>query len=651
MSIQNLFVMARLTQGVIKGVQTLAAGVLLAGLVVAFEGVAVAEQSQFAVPITRTIPIRVIVGTEACNPQRVCRPPEITKRTIHRAVASGNRSFRAMGIQFTTSIEFHSMPTFVDKTNPNMNTLFSWADVREELVGVFPGAYSSAIDPNFHQTARNWLYTVTLVFGDPSEIVVFVIPSGTPTMGKPTGAHPRGASLVFYTDASFNDGNHLFEHELGHYFGLRHSWAVHLDYVPHPIRGTQITAADSWDLIYCLDGGGNPFFFSSRNDVLNNSGICASSLMSIDQAGNCKTGTWVNDSLVPGSNSLMQCNLSGWNYLSFPGKQGIFGMSPYLGNRDNLPLEFRYGINPMGYNTGSEAHPDTPGIFSPSQVEIIKSYATTSYNITEEVILYGLDAFSFEDTQTHREFLGWEDSAWKLMPGEARDIAGGSNGDMWAVGSDVGHWNEATESWDWYSYNKATFHNFRPPMFDGMHIAVAGRDDVWITMRNNRILRKMSRFNLSRKGSPLPPKFVPQPGRAIDIAGGANGAVWILGMSGTPYEWDQSTHSWIAHPGIVGSRIAVAGVDRVWVIQASDNAIYFYNNGGWRARPGTAIDIAGGADGSLWALRLRDGRPYIWDPVLWQWVVTSTTTGDSIGVSGWGTPWSVSMSEEIHALR
>ena len=66
-------------------------------------------------------------------------------------------------------------------------------------------------------------------------------------------------------------------HELGHFFGLPHTWEVG---GTHPTENRQVNWTDLWDLSYC-DGTVTPIFFN-RKDEANAANGCKSGLKPIE---------------------------------------------------------------------------------------------------------------------------------------------------------------------------------------------------------------------------------------------------------------------------------------------------------------------------------------------------------------------------------
>jgi hypothetical protein len=89
---------------------------------------------------------------------------------------------------------------------------------------------------------------------------------------------------------------------------------------------------------------------------------------------------------------------------------------------------------------------------------------------------------------------------------------------------------------------------------------------------------------------------------ARDIGAGADGSAWVIGT--TPQgpgfsvsRWDGST--WHALPG-AGLRISTSSLQTAWLVDGHHAIFEWIEPHGWTPRPGAAVDIAMGADGSVW---------------------------------------------------
>jgi hypothetical protein len=68
------------------------------------------------------------------------------------------------------------------------------------------------------------------------------------------------------------------------------------------------------------------------------------------------------------------------------------------------------------------------------------------------------------------------------------------------------------------------------------------------------------------------------PGAGRDIAVGADGSVFVVGMSDGPgggqvYRWNPSINNWNAEPGVVGSSIAAGPAGIVYVGRSADSGL------------------------------------------------------------------------------
>lgn len=87
------------------------------------------------------------------------------------------------------------------------------------------------------------------------------------------------------------------------------------------------------------------------------------------------------------------------------------------------------------------------------------------------------------------------------------------------------------------------------------------------------------------------------PGKALDIAAGRDGSIWIAGTNNQIYRYSGST--WDGRRGGTAKRIAVGPDGNPWVI-AKNNTIWRYRSDKWQKIGGLGRDIGIGADGSAW---------------------------------------------------
>jgi len=133
---------------------------------------------------------------------------------------------------------------------------------------------------------------------------------------------------------------------------------------------------------------------------------------------------------------------------------------------------------------------------------------------------------------------------WQELPGRAQDIGAGADGTIWIIGANNSpyKWNEGGYAWEQVS---------------GTATRIAGLSDGTAVVLNaeGRIFRQRGQ------------NWQELPGRADDISAGADGSIWIIGDSGSPYKWNESGYAWEQKQG-TGTQIAVSGPGVPWVLNA-----------------------------------------------------------------------------------
>jgi hypothetical protein len=193
-----------------------------------------------------------------------------------------------------------------------------------------------------------------------------------------------------------------------------------------------------------------------------------------------------------------------------------------------------------------------------------------------------------------------------LQPGSATDIGIGptNDRDIWITGTDCGsggcgiyHWNVETTHWEG-SY--------------GLAIAIdVGPQGPWVVNGQHNIFQ----WNGTA--------FTGVSGGAIDVGVGANGDVWVVGTNAAnqggnqifKYNFAHSTPE--SHIGWQGSslsqgakRIDVAPDGSAWIVDSAGNIFHSTQNtsnwnpntNAWSQVPGSASDVAVGADGSVYVV-------------------------------------------------
>lgn len=94
------------------------------------------------------------------------------------------------------------------------------------------------------------------------------------------------------------------------------------------------------------------------------------------------------------------------------------------------------------------------------------------------------------------------------------------------------------------------------------------------------------------------------PGGANDIGIGPNGATWVVARGAAwadsaVYRWNGTT--FVPEAGVNGVGITVDSVGLPWLVTA-DGSVYRRTTTAWQKLPGRGMDIAAGADGSVWLI-------------------------------------------------
>ncbi|MEM6788275.1 MAG: hypothetical protein AAF715_12220 [Myxococcota bacterium] len=485
-------------------------------------------------------------------------------------------------------------------------------------------------DPSATSGVSGWIATSATAWGDPSVLQIWIAPKYSRLYDKLDGAsvgqYPHVGSVVIMSTGITD--NYLLEHEVGHYFSLKHTFQVDQN-MPgyHPETGADIDIADRWDQIFCV-GAGAPFSFISKPSAATVSTYCNIPEVRIDRKHCYHFYDRISCEFTPG-------------YIFMTGDEEMKGISLYehLREAGDWVTAFPFTMNAMSYRTDFESFP-VPGTplparisthISESQGEIIRAFLDhgTSYPVTDPSPVALFAAMGFQDPRTQRGLLATNTWNWKSVPGSIRDIAAGSNGTVWSIRSSDGRpqrWDYEQESW---VPGPAPVSGTRTTL-DAVRIGIAGEDDVWAIDSSNNIYR------LNSAGSGTWDTIT---GKAIDVSGGRTaGSVWVLGHTGIPHFWTGS--SWTSSPGILADRIAVAEDNSPIVAEKGGGDIYRLGASSvWTAMGGSARDVGASANGQLFVIGYGSGYTFIWDPEQETWVFQSAHPADNVAVSDWGVPW------------
>ncbi len=209
---------------------------------------------------------------------------------------------------------------------------------------------------------------------------------------------------------------------------------------------------------------------------------------------------------------------------------------------------------------------------------------------------------------------------WTEIPGIATDIAVDADGNVWIVGSaQRGH---LIFRWDDGAWVKAPGSKWRS-------IASGPKKAVYAINREDKVFRWKSN------------DWKELPGAATDLAVGADGSVFIIGSEAKGhriYMWKDG--SWSDYPGSNYKSIAVDPDGNPYVV-SSDNTIHRWHDKAWQKIPGSATDVAIGADGSVFIIgtNSQDHKIYRWDDGAWTALPGSNFRQLSVGPDGkvWAT--------------
>ncbi|AEE53422.1 tectonin domain-containing protein [Haliscomenobacter hydrossis] len=217
---------------------------------------------------------------------------------------------------------------------------------------------------------------------------------------------------------------------------------------------------------------------------------------------------------------------------------------------------------------------------------------------------------------------------WVLYPGAANDLAaGGPQNDLYVTGwigrpIEVGGNTSDGLIYKWDNNIK----NWKEIGGTATRIAVDKRGLPWVVNVAGGIFQR----------NPQNTNWIQMPGRARDIGAGANGEVWIIGtnpLSGgygifrwrplrMPVGSGVDPNGWEAVDG-AAVRITVDASGNPWVVNSA-GSIFRRQNNQWIALPGSAKDIAAGANGEIYVVgtsMTNNSNIYYWNANANQWEV------------------------------
>jgi hypothetical protein len=202
---------------------------------------------------------------------------------------------------------------------------------------------------------------------------------------------------------------------------------------------------------------------------------------------------------------------------------------------------------------------------------------------------------------------------YRQLPGGATDIGAGADGSVWIIGTSA-----TSGGFNIFKFNG---NGWDMDYLDGgaVRIAVGPTGVPFIINSSNQIFERTT-------NSPFAGFWQQLPGAGTDIGVGADGSVWVLGVTprngGFPIFKFNGT-GWDADAAGGGAvRIAVSPSGVPWIVSSTNNIYRRTTNtpfsGTWQALPGNMVDIgvgpgSTGADGSIWSVNGTGNTVYVWD--------------------------------------
>lgn len=280
-------------------------------------------------------------------------PAPGVRLSVEQAVAMANIPFQRAGIQFYLRSFRHVSAPILATYDPNNQVFTKWAPttgykIRDEITEIF-GANPWPTRPGSDEKIpEHWMGLAVSERGVPDGQYVFVGSQGNGSQG------PNTHRFVYMNVGDLTVGNGLFAHELGHSFGLNHTWQA---FLRDAMMGAYTTPASYWDISYCPGSSvADPHTFPTN-----------------PSSANCPNGplTLVHG-ITPG---IHDCTLSGSAVSCIlPGRPGTGYSETQAHDSTALRRGMTYrdpdgvaGVNQMTYIGLSGANG-----FSPSQTELMR---------------------------------------------------------------------------------------------------------------------------------------------------------------------------------------------------------------------------------------------------------------------------------------
>ncbi|MBI4702890.1 MAG: hypothetical protein HY744_17370 [Deltaproteobacteria bacterium] len=171
------------------------------------------------------------------------------------------------------AIEHYYMPHLAAVSDPAAQQV-GWTGAKQDLAQVFPSMPADAWDDDAWKGPGRWLQAATTVWGALNDVAVWIkchdsyVGSPCHESSGSTGNFPEEGRVLTMSGTTMSaQPRYTLAHELGHYLGLRHTFAT--DPAPDPKTLQARTAWDRWDLVY--KPGTSPLvphrYFASRSEA------------------------------------------------------------------------------------------------------------------------------------------------------------------------------------------------------------------------------------------------------------------------------------------------------------------------------------------------------------------------------------------------
>lgn len=313
-------------------------------------------------------------------------------------------------------------------------------------------------------------------------------------------------------------------------------------------------------------------------------------------------------------------------------KFGTDSLFMYVGDVYQVPIQFTPS-NYVGAVTWASSDPNTvsisnSGLFQAKKIgDVLITVTSANGNVSLNFKIFVIPPVPANNSSQ--------------LPGFANDIAVGANNSVYITGID-----DVSPSGG-YSIKKLNGTNWTTiPECAAVRIAVGPDGKPWVVNKSNLIFRHDGGLY-----------WTELPGRATDIAVGANGTAYMIGTDEVSTTGGFSINKWTGIgwtklPECAAIRITVDANGTPWVVNKSNYIFKFVGDGlPWKQLPGKATDIAVGADGSVFItgtdLISATGGYAIKKWNGYGWTTLPGITGINISASASGIPYWVDKSNRI----